>query len=53
MNLELNDEERLTLLRLVREELAEARSPMSPKNYILRALVAKLEEEDKRKKPRR
>jgi hypothetical protein len=50
MNLEISDEERLTLLRLVRQELAETRYPTSLEAGRLRALAAKLE--GGRKRPR-
>jgi uncharacterized coiled-coil protein SlyX len=40
--LSLTEDERLTLLRLVRDELAETRYPMSLKAKRLRALADKL-----------
>jgi hypothetical protein len=43
--LELTDEERGMLLRLVRDELAMTRFPMSPQAKLLRALAIKLEGE--------
>jgi hypothetical protein len=49
MNFNLTDEERQTLLRLIKDALESPRYPLSPEVEALRRIVEKLEGGEKRR----
>jgi hypothetical protein len=48
MNIDLTDEERQALLRLIKDALASPRYPLSPEVEALRRIAEKIEGEEKR-----
>jgi hypothetical protein len=52
MKLEITEEERATLLRLLEEELRDPKFPLSPEVEALRTVAEKLRGEASRKPPR-
>jgi hypothetical protein len=52
MNINLTDEERQTLLRLIKDALESPRYPLSPDVESLRRVAEKLEADEKRRPSR-